>query len=73
VENSTDAENRLAYEKKALGCLKCLADYIDICDTLDLISEDRAKYWTGLVNNTIKPLKGWLKSEKGRYSEYLKR
>lgn len=71
VENTTDAEQRLLFEKMAIGHIEALASLIDTCDIKGLISSERAEYWTSLVLAVEKPLKGWLKSDRSRYKKYL--
>ena len=72
VETKEDAEERLLLEKEALGYLGTLETLIDLCHIKNVISDDRAEYWTKLVTDTLKPLKGWLKSDRIRYKPYLK-
>ena len=71
VESKTDAETRINCEKQAIGYLEDLSDCIDTLHITEKISGDRADYWISLVEKTMKPLKGWLKSDKRRYKEFL--
>lgn len=72
VESRQEAEDRLGLEKLALGYLGTLETLIDLCDLKGKISENRTEYWTGLVVNTLIPLKGLLKKDRRRYKEYIK-
>lgn len=73
VENATDAEKRLNLEKEAVGHLDALNSLIDTCNVLGRISDDRMEYWESLVIDTLKPLKGWLKSDRQRYKSFTNR
>mgnify|MGYP002624290114 CR=1 FL=1 len=70
VETKTDAERRLTYEKDALGHLETMSSLIDICQCIGLVSDDRMVFWMSLISETVKPLKGWLKSDRQRYKEF---
>lgn len=72
VETPTEAHTRLALEKKALGYLSTLETLIDLCYEKEKISENRMVYWGNLVVNTLKPLNGWIKSDRRRYADFLK-
>ena len=71
VESSEEAIDRLELEKLALGYLGTLETLVDLCNTKDKISDDRAEYWTSLIVATLKPLKGLLKKDRKRYKPYL--
>lgn len=71
VETKEDAETRLGLEKEAIGYLDTLETLIDLANTKKMISDDRMEYWEGLVLQTMKPLKGWLKSDRARYKQYV--
>ena len=67
VENKSDAEERILHEKLAIGCLDELIALLDTCHVLNLISDDRASFWTSLATDTQILVKGWLKSDRDRY------
>lgn len=71
VETRTEAEDRLSLEKEAIGYLDTLETLIDLANIKGLISDKRMEYWEGLVEATMKPLKGWLKSDRRRYRSFL--
>lgn len=71
VESTEEAHDRLLKEKQAIGYLESLEALIDLCHAKEIIDDKRAYYWTGLVIATMNPLKGWLKSERRRYKEFL--
>ena len=71
VETKEDAELRLRLEKEAVGYLDALETLIDLANIKKLISDDRMEFWEGLVVATMKPLKGWLKSDRARYKTFL--
>ena len=72
VETKTEAETRLGLEKEAIGYLDTLETLIDLANVKDLISDERMEFWEGLVDATMTPLKGWLKSDRRRYKSFLK-
>lgn len=71
VENTEEAHERLLKEKQAIGYLEALEVLIDLCNLKEIIDDSRTYYWTGLVVTTMKKLKGWLKSDRKRYKEFL--
>lgn len=72
VENEEDAKERLLLEKKAIGYLGTLETLVDLANMKGLISDDRMDFWEGLIDDTMVPLKGWLKSDRRRYKSFLK-
>lgn len=70
VKTKAEAERRCLLEKEAIGHLEDLTDCIDILQITNKISGDRADYWIGLIDKTIIPLKGWLKSDEQRYKQF---
>ena len=71
VESTEEAHERLLKEKQAIGHLEALEALIDLCNLKEIIDDSRTYYWTGLVVTTMKKLKGWLKSDRRRYKEFL--
>lgn len=71
VETRTEAEDRLSLEKEAIGYLDTLETLIDLANIKGLISDKRMEYWEELVEATMAPLKGWLKSDRRRYRSFL--
>lgn len=71
VESRSEAEARLLLIKEAFGYVENLEALIDFCNIKGLISDERADYWEGLVDDTVKELNGWLKEERERYRSYL--
>ena len=71
VECRADAEERLLEEKMAIGHLDSLNSSIDILHMKEIISDDRAKFWTGLVTTTQNLMKARLKANKQQYKKYI--
>lgn len=67
VETPSDAEARLLYEKDAVAQLDVLLALVDTCYTVGIISDRRAEYWLGLINDTQILAKAWLKGDRRRY------
>lgn len=69
VETSEEAQRRLLLEKEAIGHLDAAISLIDICNVLGQISDDQAKFWTGLAAGTQILCKSWLKSNRASYKD----
>lgn len=72
VETKEDAEERLLCEKLAIGSLDELIALIDTCYMCGTISADRCEFWTKLATDTQNLTKGWLKSQRAEYRDFLK-
>ena len=71
VESKAEAEERILREKLAIGHLDSLSASLDTLHIKGIISDDRMKYWSGLVNDTQNLTKGLLKSNKAAYKRFL--
>ena len=71
VECKADAEERLLEEKLAIGHLDSLNSSIDVLHIKEVISDDRADFWTGLVTTTQNLMKARLKANKQQYKKYF--
>lgn len=67
VETPLEAAARILLEKEAIGHLDAAISLIDICHVLEVISDDRADFWTGLATDTENLAKAWLKSNRTAY------
>lgn len=70
VETKSEAEERLKLSKEALGHIEAFMALIDMCYVLGKISDNQMKYWAGLGDDVLKPLKKWIKSERSRYKTF---
>jgi len=71
VETHEEAVDRLEFEKIAIGYLGTLETLVDLCNIKGKISDERCEYWISLVVDTLKPLKGLLKTDRRRYKKFL--
>ena len=71
VESKAEAEERILREKLAIGHLDSLSASLDTLHIKGIISDERMKYWSGLVNDTQNLTKGLLKSNKAAYKRFL--
>ena len=71
VDNAQDAEERLLLQKEAVGHLCAAASLIDTIHMCGVISDDRADYWSGLVNKTYAYCKAWHKKDRENAKVYL--
>ena len=73
VQCTSDYEYRHNQQVRAYAHLEALLTLVDLAFNVLNISADRVEYWTGLVLETEKCLTNWGRSDKQRYSEYIKK
>jgi len=71
VESREDAEARFLLLKEAIGHLDSLCASIDTLHIKDLISDDRAKFWTKLATDMQNLTKAMLKANRRDYKHFL--
>lgn len=71
VESKEDAEARFLLLKETIGHLDSLCASIDTLHIKDLISDDRAKFWTKLATDMQNLTKAMLKANKRDYKHFL--
>ena len=71
VESKEDAEARFLLLKEAIGHLDSLCASIDTLHIKDLISDDRAKFWTKLATDMQNLTKAMLKANRRDYKHFL--
>lgn len=71
VESKEDAEARFLLLKEAIGHLDSLCASIDTLHIKELISDDRAKFWTKLATDMQNLTKAMLKANRRDYKHFL--
>lgn len=71
VESREDAEARFLLLKEAIGHLDSLCASIDTLHIKELISDDRAKFWTKLATDMQNLTKAMLKANRRDYKHFL--
>ena len=71
VESREDAEARFLLLKEVIGHLDSLCASIDTLHIKDLISDDRAKFWTKLATDMQNLTKAMLKANRRDYKHFL--
>lgn len=57
----------------AHASLDSLYDFIEEVEDCSYISHDQARHWTKLVKDADNTLKAWMKSDKDKYTNYIKK
>ena len=71
VESREDAETRFLLLKETIGHLDSLCASIDTLHIKELISDDRAKFWTKLATDMQNLTKAMLKANRRDYKHFL--
>lgn len=68
VENESDKNRRLQYQKEAYELTEVLLEDIDTAYAFFRLSSNRIEFWVSEVMELQKLLKGWMRSDAERYN-----
>lgn len=71
VTNKEEAKRRILLSEEAIGYLDEVICLIDTCHVLGKIPENKANHWTDIATKAQTTAKGWLKSQRNTYAEFL--